>query len=98
MIRVVIPQHLRILARINGELQLDVAQPVTIKTVLDTIETQYPMLCGTLRDQSTGQRRAMVRFYACEQDFSNDSLETPLPEAIAEGQEPLLIIGAISGG
>jgi len=98
MIRVVIPQHLRILARVNGELQLDVAQPVSVKSVLDAIEAKYPMLCGTLRDQITGQRRAMIRFYACEQDFSNDSLETPLPRTVALGQEPLLIIGAISGG
>ena len=98
MIRVVIPQHLRILARVSGELQLDVACPVTIKNVLDAIEARYPMLCGTIRDQTSGKRRAMVRFYACEQDFSNESPDTRLPDAVAQGKEPLLIIGAIAGG
>jgi sulfur-carrier protein len=99
MIRVVLPQHLRILARINaGEVQLDVEPPVTIRAVLDAVEARYPMLCGTIRDQTTGQRRAMVRFYACEQDFSHESPDTSLPDAIAEGKEPLLVIGAIAGG
>ncbi len=98
MIRVVIPQHLRILARINGEVQLDVEGPVTLRAVLDAIEARYPMLCGTIRDQTTGQRRAMVRFYACEQDLSNEPLDTALPKAVAEGKEPLLVIGAIAGG
>jgi hypothetical protein len=99
MIRVVLPQHLRILARINaGEVQLDVQPPVTIRSVINAIESHYPMLCGTIRDQTTGQRRAMVRFYACERDFSHDSPDTPLPDAVAEGKEPLLVIGAIAGG
>lgn len=98
MIRIVIPQHLRILARINGEVQLDVEAPATLRTVLDALEARYPMLCGTIRDQTTGQRRAMVRFYACEQDLSNEPLDTALPEAVAEGKEPLLVIGAIAGG
>jgi hypothetical protein len=99
MIRVVLPQHLRILARINaGEVQLDVPPPVTIRSVINAIESHYPMLCGTIRDQTTGQRRAMVRFYACERDFSHDSPDTPLPDAVAEGKEPLLVIGAIAGG
>jgi molybdopterin synthase sulfur carrier subunit len=98
MIRVVIPQHLRILARINGEVQLDVEGPVTLRAVLDSLETSYPMLCGTIRDQTTGKRRAMVRFYACEQDFSNEPPDTPLPEAVVEGKEPLLVVGAIAGG
>jgi hypothetical protein len=98
MIRVVLPQHLRILARIQGEVQLDVAAPVTLQAVLDALEARFPMLCGTIRDQTTGKRRAMVRFYACEQDFSNEPLNTKLPDAIAEGKEPLLVIGAIAGG
>jgi molybdopterin synthase sulfur carrier subunit len=98
MIRVVIPYHLRTLAHVDGELQLDVAEPVSIRTVIDAIEARYPMLRGTIRDQVTGQRRPMVRFYACEQDFSNDTPETPLPQPVASGAEPLLIIGAIAGG
>jgi hypothetical protein len=98
MIRVVLPQHLRILARISGEVELDVVPPVTICAVLDAIEARYPMLCGTIRDQTTGQRRAMVRFYACEQDFSHEPPDTNLPLAVAEGKEPLLVIGAIAGG
>jgi hypothetical protein len=98
MIRVVIPQHLRILARINGEVALDVDGPVTLRAVLDALEARYPMLCGTIRDQVTGQRRAFLRFYACEQDFSNDSPDVVLPPAVAEGKEPLLVVGAIAGG
>lgn len=98
MIRVVLPQHLRVLARIHGEVELDVAAPVTMRTVLDAIEARYPMLCGTLRDQTTGKRRALVRFYACQRDFSNEPMEVTLPDAVAEGQEPLLVIGAIAGG
>jgi hypothetical protein len=99
MIRVALPQHLRILARISGgEVELDVGPPVTIRAVVDAIETRYPMLCGTIRDQTTGKRRAMVRFYACQQDFSHEPPDMPLPEAVAEGTEPLLIIGAIAGG
>lgn len=97
-IRVVLPQHLRILARINGEVRLDVEGPATVRSVLDAIEGRYPMLCGTIRDQVTGQRRALLRFFACEQDLSNDPLDTPLPDAVAEGKEPLLVVGAIAGG
>jgi hypothetical protein len=98
MIRVVLPQHLRILARINGEVQLDVEGPVTLRAALDALEASYPMLCGTIRDQTTGQRRAFLRFYACELDFSNEPVDTELPEAVIEGKEPLLVIGAIAGG
>jgi hypothetical protein len=98
MIRIALPQHLRILARINGDVQLDVDGPVTLQAVLDAIEARYPMLCGTIRDQTTGKRRAMVRFYACEQDLSHEPMDIKLPDAVTEGKEPLLIIGAIAGG
>jgi hypothetical protein len=98
MIRVVLPQHLRILAGINGETQLDVAGPVTVGAVLDALEHRYPMLRGTIRDHVTLKRRPMIRFFACEQDFSNDAQDTPLPDAVAEGKEPLLVVGAIAGG
>ena len=98
MIRVILPQHLRVLARIQGELELDISPPVSVCSVVDEIEARYPMLCGTIRDQITGKRRPMVRFYACEQDFSNDPLDTKLPVAVAEGMEPLLVVGAIAGG
>jgi hypothetical protein len=98
MIRVVLPQHLRILAGINGEAQLDVAEPVTLRAVLDALELRYPMLRGTIRDHTTKERRAMIRFFACEQDYSNDGPDVTLPDAIAAGKEPLLVIGAIAGG
>jgi hypothetical protein len=98
MIRVIIPYHLKNLAGITGEVELDVADPVTLRTVLDALEARYPMLRGTTRDHVTGQRRPMVRFYACEQDFSNDPPDTRLPEAVASGAEPFLVIGAIAGG
>jgi hypothetical protein len=98
MIRVAIPQHLRILARVSGEVQLDVDGPVTLKSALDALEAKYPMLCGTIRDQTTGKRRAFLRFYACEQDLSNEPPDTPLPDAVVEGKEPLLVVGAIAGG
>jgi hypothetical protein len=98
MIRVVLPAHLRTLARVEGELKLDVEAPVTTRAVLDALETRYPMLCGTIRDQVTQQRRAFVRFFACEQDLSQDSPDDPLPEAVAAGVEPFLIIGAMAGG
>jgi len=98
MIRVVIPQHLRILARVSGEVHLDIEGPVTLRAVLDALEARYPMLCGTIRDQVSGERRAFLRFYACEQDFSNEPADTKLPDAVAEGKEPLLVIGAIAGG
>jgi len=98
MIRVVIPYHLKALAKITGEIDLDVPPPVTLKAALDAVEARYPMLCGTIRDQVTGERRAFLRFFACEQDLSNDGPETLLPEKVAAGEEPLLIVGAIAGG
>jgi sulfur-carrier protein len=98
MIRVILQAHLRTLARVEGELKLDVEAPVTTRALLDALETRYPMLCGTIRDQVTLQRRAFVRFFACEQDLSQDSPDDPLPEAVATGVEPFLIIGAMAGG
>jgi hypothetical protein len=98
MIRVVIPYHLKNLANVNGEVTLDVAGPITVRSVLDALEARYPVLRGTIRDHATGQRRAFVRFYACEQDFSNDPPETTLPDAVASGAEPFLVVGAIAGG
>ena len=98
MIRVVIPYHLKLLAHVTGEVPLEVEPPVTLKTTLDALEAQYPMLRGTIRDHSTGQRRAFLRFFACEHDFSNEPPETALPEKVASGEEPLLVVGAIAGG
>ncbi len=98
MIRVVLPYHLRNLARISGEVQLEVDGPVTQRTVLDALEARYPMLCGTIRDHTTKQRRAFVRFFACEQDLSNEPLDSPLPSAVASGEELFLIVGALAGG
>ncbi len=98
MIRIVLPYHLKSLAGISGEVELKVEGPASVRSILDALEARYPMLRGTIRDQVTGQRRAMLRFFACEQDFSNDSLDTPLPAAIASGAEPLLVVGAIAGG
>ena len=98
MIRVVIPYHLKTLANITGEVELDVEGPATLRSVLDALEARYPMLRGTIRDHTTGQRRAFLRFFACEQDFSNDPPDTPLPEAVVSGAEPFLVIGAIAGG
>jgi sulfur-carrier protein len=98
MIRVELPFHLRNLASISGEVQLDVAGPVTQRSVLDALEARYPTLRGTIREHGTHKRRALVRFYACEQDLSNDSPDTPLPDAVANGTEPFLILGAIAGG
>ncbi|HEV8533506.1 MAG TPA: MoaD/ThiS family protein [Methylomirabilota bacterium] len=98
MIRVVLPAHLRTLARVDGEVKLGVEGLVTQRSVLDALEAAYPMLRGTIRDQMTQQRRAFVRFFACEQDFSNESPDAPLPEAVATGGEPLLIVGAMAGG
>jgi molybdopterin synthase sulfur carrier subunit len=98
MIRIELPQHLRTLAGIRGhELSLDVAD-VTLRGTLDAIEAAYPMLCGTIRDQFTGQRRPFLRFFACEEDLSHLPLDTPLPLAVIAGQEPLIILGAIAGG
>ena len=98
MIRVVLPAHLRTLARVNGEVEVDVPGKVTQRAVLDALEARYPMLQGTIRDHVTQERRAFVRFFACEEDLSNESPDTPLPDAVAEGKEPLLIVGAMAGG
>jgi hypothetical protein len=98
MIRVIIPQHLRTLAHVGGEIELDVASPVTTRSILDALETRYPMLKGTIRDHSTQQRRPFLRFFACEEDLSHESPDAPLPEAVSNGREPFLIIGAIAGG
>ena len=98
MIRVVIPYHLKMLAQVTGEVELVVPAPVTLKAALDALEARYPMLRGTIRDQVTGERRAFLRFFACEQDLSNNSPDTPLPAKVVTGEEPLLVIGAISGG
>jgi hypothetical protein len=98
MIRVVLPYHLRTLARIQGEVQLDVVGPVTQRSVLDALEARYPMLRGTIRDQVTHQRRALLRFFACEEDLSLESPDAPLPDAVASGAEPYWIVGAIAGG
>ena len=97
-IRVVLPAHLRTLARVDREVKLDVAGPVTLRAVLDALEAAYPTLRGTVRDQVTHERRAFLRFFACEQDLSHDSPEAPLPEAVASGAEPLLVVGAMAGG
>ena len=98
MIRVVLPTHLRALARVDGEVHLDVEGPVTQCAVLDALEARYPMLRGTIRDHVTHQRRAFVRFFACAQDRSHESPDAPLPDAVATGAEPLLIVGAMAGG
>ena len=98
MIRVALPANLRILAHISGEVALEIDGPATQRSVLDALEARYPMLRGTIRDQLTHKRRAFVRFYACEEDFSNEPPDAPLPEAVAKGEEPYLIIGALAGG
>jgi hypothetical protein len=98
MIRVLIPYHLRTLANAGSEVQLDVEAPITQRSILDALETRYPTLRGTIRDQATGKRRPMIRFFACEEDVSHESPDTPLPAAIASGTEPFWIVGAIAGG
>jgi sulfur-carrier protein len=98
MIRVVLPAHLRTLAEVGGEVELTVAGEATLNAVLDAIEARFPMLRGTIRDQETGRRRAFIRFYACEQDLSHDPPDTPLPQAVAAGAEPFLVVGAMAGG
>jgi sulfur-carrier protein len=98
MIRVVLPAHLRKLAHVDGEIQVEVAGPATQRTVLDAVEARYPMLRGTIRDHTTQKRRAFVRFFACEQDLSHESPDAPLPEAVASGKEAFMVIGAIAGG
>jgi sulfur-carrier protein len=98
MIRILLPPHLRTLARVQGEVNLDLTGPVTQRSVLDALEARYPMLRGTIRDQDTQQRRPFLRFFACEEDLSHEPPDTPLPEAVATAKEPLLIVGAIAGG
>jgi molybdopterin converting factor small subunit len=98
MIRVVLPAHLRALARIDSEVQLEVAVPVTQRSVLDALEARYPALRGTIRDHDGGPRRAFIRFFACEMDLSHESPDDPLPAPVTAGTEPLLIVGAMAGG
>jgi sulfur-carrier protein len=98
VIRVILPQHLRTLAHAGSEVTLAVEGPVTQRSVLDALEARYPMLRGTIRDHGTQQRRPFLRFFACEEDLSHEPPDSPLPEAVASGKEPLLIIGAIAGG
>jgi|SRR5579862_266229 len=97
-IRVELPQHLRTLAHVGREVQLEVEPPVTLRSILDALEARYPMLCGTIRDHDTHERRAFLRFFACEEDLSHEPPDTPLPDAVTSGKEPFLIIGAIAGG
>ena len=98
MIRVQLPYHLRNLAKVNGEVKLEVAGAVTQRSVLDALEARFPMLQGTIRDHVTKERRAFLRFFACEEDLSHESPDAPLPEVVAAGKEPFLVIGAIAGG
>ena len=98
MIRVVLPPHLRTLAHVGAEVTLEVQGPLTLGAALDELENQYPMLQGTIRDHITKKRRPFLRFFACEQDLSHEPYETPLPDAIAKGTEPLIVLGAIAGG
>jgi molybdopterin converting factor small subunit len=98
VIRVVLPAHLRTLAQVDGEVQLEIPGPVTQRAVLDSLEARYPVLRGTIRDRGTGRRRAFVRFFACEQDLSHDSPDHELPDPVARGDEPYLIVGAMAGG
>ncbi len=98
MIRVELPAHLRTLANVTGEVTVEVAPPVTQRSVLDALEARYPMLRGAIRDHQTLRRRAFVRFFACAEDLSNEPLDAPLPEPVAEGVEPYLIVGALAGG
>ena len=98
MIRVVLPAHLRTLARVDGEVKLDIEGRVTQRSVLDALEARYPMLRGTIRDHVTQQRRAFVRFFACGQDLSHELPDAPLPDAVAKGAEPFLVVGAMAGG
>ena len=98
MIRVVLPFHLRTLARVEGEVQLEVASPITVRSVLDALEKNYPVLRGTIRDHDTFKRRPFIRFFACKEDVSLESPELPLPEEVVNGKEPFLIVGAMAGG
>jgi molybdopterin converting factor small subunit len=98
MIRIVLPAHLRALARVNGEVHLDIVGPVTQRSVLDELEARYPALRGTIRDHNRGPRRAFIRFFACELDLSHEQPDAPLPDPVADGTEPYLIVGAMAGG
>jgi molybdopterin synthase sulfur carrier subunit len=98
VIRVILPYHLRTLARVDGEVELAVPTPPTLGSVLDTLEARYPMLRGTIRDQASLQRRPFVRFFACKEDLSHEPPDTPLPDAIVSGTEPFMIVGAMAGG
>lgn len=98
MIRVVLPYHLRTLARVSAEVELDVEHADTLRAVLDALEARHPVLRGTIRDHATGERRPFLRYFACEEDLSHESPDTPLPEAVRAGEEPFLIVGAIAGG
>ena len=98
MIRVVLPPHLKTLAHIDGEVKLEVEGPATQRSVLDALEERYPMLRGTIRDYATQKRRPFLRFFACEEDLSHESPDAPLPNAVASGAEPLIVLGAIAGG
>ena len=98
MVRVILPVHLRTLARVDGEVELNIDGEVTQRSVLDALEARYPVLCGTIRDHVTKQRRPFLRFFACEQDLSHEPPDGPLPDAVASGAEPFLIVGAIAGG
>lgn len=98
MIRIVLPAHLRTLARVDRDVEVEVKGPVTIGSVLDALETRFPMLRGTIRDHTTQRRRAFVRFFACEQDLSHEPPDAPLPDAVVSGAEPFLIVGALAGG
>jgi sulfur-carrier protein len=98
MIRVILPQHLRTLAHVDGEVQIEVDGPATQRSVLDALEARYPVLCGTMRDHITLKRRPFVRFFVCQEDWSHESPDSPLPDAVATGAEPFMVIGAIAGG
>ena len=98
MVRVILPPHLRTLAKVGSEVELRIQGAVTQRSVLDALEARYPMLCGTIRDHSTKQRRPFLRFFACQEDLSHDSPYAPLQQAVASGAEPLLVLGAIAGG
>jgi hypothetical protein len=98
MIRVILPQHLRTLAHVGSEVQIDVEGQPTLRSVLDALEARYPMLRGTIRDHGTQQRRPFLRFFACEEDLSHESPDAPLPEPVVSGKEPLVVLGAIAGG
>lgn len=98
MIRVVLPAHLRTLARLKGKVELEIEGPVTQRSILDALETHYPMLRGTIRDHTSQQRRPFIRFFACGEDWSHESPDAPLPEAVATGAEPFLVVGAMAGG